>query len=106
MARTGRVRHHLSYAGLTRVPIHLQRVVAKRMDCRGKPGNDILTTKIRPSPPEKSLPMSNAPRYEIDVPTFWADPYPDLARMRKEAPIAFVPQLGSTVFSSRVDTHT
>src|SRR6266436_2531230 len=25
--------------------------------------------------------MSNAPHYEIDVPTFWADPYPDLARM-------------------------
>jgi cytochrome P450 len=47
--------------------------------------------------------MSNAPRYEIDVPTFWADPYPDLARMRKEAPIAFVPQLGSTVFTRRDD---
>lgn len=47
--------------------------------------------------------MSNAPRYEIDVPAFWADPYPDLARMRKEAPIAFVPQLGSTVFTRRDD---
>ncbi len=47
--------------------------------------------------------MSNAPHYEIDVPTFWADPYPDLARMRKEAPIAFVPQLGSTVFTRRDD---
>jgi hypothetical protein len=43
--------------------------------------------------------MSNAPHYNIDVPAFWADPYPDLARMRKEAPIAFVPQLGSTVFT-------
>src|SRR5882724_12029517 len=48
--------------------------------------------------------MSNAPHYEIDVQAFWADPYPDLARMRKEAPIAFVPQLGSTVFTRR-DGH-
>jgi len=47
--------------------------------------------------------MSNAPHYAIDVQTFWADPYPDLARMRQEAPIAFVPQLGSTVFTRRSD---
>ncbi len=50
--------------------------------------------------------MSNAPHYNIDVPTFWADPYPDLARMRKEAPIAFVPQLNSTVFTRRGDIYT
>jgi len=50
--------------------------------------------------------MSNAPPYEIDVPAFWADPYLDLARMRKEAPIAFVPQLGSTVFTRRDDIFT
>jgi hypothetical protein len=31
--------------------------------------------------------MSNAPRYEIDVSAFWADPYPDLAKMRKQVPI-------------------
>ena len=43
--------------------------------------------------------MSNAPHFDIDVPSFWADPYPALAQMRKEAPIAFVPQLGSTVFT-------
>jgi hypothetical protein len=47
--------------------------------------------------------MSNAPHYNIDVGAFWADPYPDLARMRKQAPIAFVPQLGSTVFTRRND---
>jgi cytochrome P450 len=47
--------------------------------------------------------MSNAPHYNIDVPAFWTDPYPDLARMRKEAPIAFVPQLNSTVFTRRDD---
>src|SRR3954469_17299495 len=50
--------------------------------------------------------MSNAPHFDIDVPTFWADPYPDLARMRKEAPIAFVPQLGSTIFTRRDDIFT
>jgi cytochrome P450 len=47
--------------------------------------------------------MSTAPTYEIDVARFWADPYPDLKRMRKEAPIAFVPQLGSTIFTRRDD---
>jgi cytochrome P450 len=47
--------------------------------------------------------MSNAPHFNIDVASFWADPYPDLARMRREAPIAFVPQLGSTVFTRRDD---
>jgi cytochrome P450 len=47
--------------------------------------------------------MSNAPHFDIDVPTFWADPYPDLARMRAQAPIAFVPQLGSTMFTRRDD---
>jgi cytochrome P450 len=47
--------------------------------------------------------MSNAPHYNIDVAAFWADPYPALARMRKEAPIAFVPQLGSTIFTRRDD---
>ena len=50
--------------------------------------------------------MSNAPHYNIDVPAFWADPYPDLARMRKETPIAFVPQLNSTVFTRRADIYT
>ena len=50
--------------------------------------------------------MSNAPHFDIDVPAFWADPYPALARMRKEAPIAFVPQLGSTVFTRRDDIFT
>jgi cytochrome P450 len=47
--------------------------------------------------------MSSAPNYEIDVAAFWADPYPDLAKMRKHAPIAFVPQLGSTIFTRRDD---
>ncbi|CCE06989.1 putative Cytochrome P450 monooxygenase [Bradyrhizobium sp. STM 3843] len=47
--------------------------------------------------------MSTAPQIDIDVAAFWADPYPALARMRREAPIAFVPQLGSTLLCSRDD---
>lgn len=47
--------------------------------------------------------MSNAPVYEIDPPSFWADPYPDLKRMRAEAPIAQVPQLGATLMTRRDD---
>jgi cytochrome P450 len=47
--------------------------------------------------------LSTAPRIDIDVAAFWQDPYPALARMRREAPIAFVPQLGSTLLCSRED---
>ena len=47
--------------------------------------------------------MSTAPRIDIDPAAFWSDPYPMLAKMRKEAPIAFVPQLGSTLLTSRDD---
>src|SRR4051794_11199318 len=52
---------------------------------------------------QRLVPMSNAPHFDIDVAAFWADPYPALAQMRKQAPIAFVPQLGSTVFTRRND---
>jgi cytochrome P450 len=47
--------------------------------------------------------MPTAPQFDIDVKDFWADPYPALARMRREAPICFVPQLGSTLFTRRDD---
>ena len=47
--------------------------------------------------------MSTAPNVPIDVQEFWADPYPALARMRREAPICFVPQLGSTLLTRRDD---
>src|SRR5207248_263120 len=50
--------------------------------------------------------MSTPPHYEIDVRRVWDDPYPDLAQMRKRAPIAFVPQLGSTIFTRRDDIFT
>ncbi|MEP2532973.1 cytochrome P450 [Shimia sp.] len=45
--------------------------------------------------------MSSAPIFEIDPRTFSQDPYPDLKRMRAEAPIAFVPQLGATLITRR-----
>jgi cytochrome P450 len=47
--------------------------------------------------------MSTAPHFPIDVPDFWRDPYPALAAMRRETPIAFVPQLGSTLLTRRDD---
>ena len=47
--------------------------------------------------------MSTAPSIDIDPAAFWRDPYPDLARFRKQAPIVFVPQLGSTLLCSRDD---
>lgn len=47
--------------------------------------------------------MSNAPHFNIDVRDFWNDPYPALKRMRAETPIAFIPQLGSTIFTRRDD---
>ncbi|WP_159011881.1 cytochrome P450 [Bradyrhizobium sp. S69] len=47
--------------------------------------------------------MSTAPHIDIDVAAFWNDPYPTLAALRKEAPIAYVPQLGSTLLCRRDD---
>jgi cytochrome P450 len=47
--------------------------------------------------------MSTAPHFDIDVQAFWRDPYPALAQMRASAPIAFVPQLGSTLLTRRDD---
>src|SRR3979411_296053 len=58
----------------------------------------------QPRPTESRL--SNAPHFNIDVPAFCVDPYPALKRMRAEAPIAFVPQLGSTIFTRRDDIFT
>jgi cytochrome P450 len=47
--------------------------------------------------------MGTAPRIDIDVPSFWQNPYPMLARMRREAPIVHVPQLGATLLTRRDD---
>jgi cytochrome P450 len=49
--------------------------------------------------------LSTAPRFDIDVAAFWHDPYPTLARLRQGAPIAFVPQLGSTLLCNRDDIY-
>jgi cytochrome P450 len=47
--------------------------------------------------------LSTAPHIDIDVAAFWNDPYPTLAALRKQAPIAYVPQLGSTLLCGRDD---
>lgn len=47
--------------------------------------------------------MQSAPIYNIDPKAFWEDPYPDLAKMRREMPLAFVPQLGATLMTRRDD---
>lgn len=49
--------------------------------------------------------MSTAPVIDIDPAAFAADPYPVLAQMRAEAPIAYVPQLGATLLTRRADIH-
>ncbi|MCA8930413.1 MAG: cytochrome P450, partial [Alphaproteobacteria bacterium] len=49
--------------------------------------------------------MSDAPRAEIDLAAFWRDPYPALAAMRRDAPIAYVPQLGATLITRRDDIY-
>ncbi len=49
--------------------------------------------------------MSDAPVTEIDLAAFTADPYPALARMRAEAPVTYVPQLGATLLTRRDDIH-
>lgn len=50
--------------------------------------------------------MTAPPVFEIDPKAFWADPYPDLAAMQAEAPICFVPQLGSILMTRRDDIAT
>ena len=45
--------------------------------------------------------MSNAPSVDIDPAAFWRDPYPALAALRRDHPIAYVPQLGATLFTRR-----
>jgi len=47
--------------------------------------------------------VRTAPHFPIDVQDFWRDPYPALAQMRRDAPIAFVPQLGATLLTRRDD---
>ena len=48
----------------------------------------------------------SAPEFNIDPQSFWQDPYPTFATMRREAPICFVPQLGATLMTKRDDIAT
>lgn len=41
------------------------------------------------------------PHFDIDPAAFHADPYPTLARLRAECPVAHVPQLGATLITRR-----
>ena len=47
--------------------------------------------------------MSTAPHVDLDLAAMRADPYPILANLRRTAPIAFVPQLGTTLVLRRDD---
>ncbi len=47
--------------------------------------------------------MPAIPQFDIDPQSFWADPYPAYARLRRDAPVAFVPQLGAVLLSRRAD---
>lgn len=49
--------------------------------------------------------MNNAPVTNLDLESFSADPYPALARMRANAPITYVPQLGATLITRRDEIH-
>ena len=50
--------------------------------------------------------MPDAPTYHIDRDAFWRDPYPDLARMRADMPVAWVPELGAFLITRRDDIFT
>lgn len=49
--------------------------------------------------------MSSAPHISIDPAAFASDPYPVLAHMRREAPIAYVPELNATLLTKREQIH-
>lgn len=45
----------------------------------------------------------STPVFDIEPEQFLSDPYPTLTRMRREAPICYVPQLAATLFTLRDD---
>ncbi|MGI9500641.1 MAG: cytochrome P450, partial [Geminicoccaceae bacterium] len=47
--------------------------------------------------------MTRAPHYAIDMAAFWRDPYPTLETMRRDAPIAYVSELGGVMLTRRDD---
>ena len=46
------------------------------------------------------------PVVDIDPTSFWSDPYPTLAAMRRDTPVCFVPQLNAVLLSRRDDIYT
>jgi hypothetical protein len=55
-------RNDLSYAGLTRVSINLQKSLAKKMDGRVKPGHDDLPIQQKSRRHRRLLSFVSAPR--------------------------------------------
>ena len=47
--------------------------------------------------------MASPPVFDIDLASFWHDPYPTLSRLRAEAPVAFIPQLNGIVLARHDD---
>lgn len=47
--------------------------------------------------------MSEKHQYDIDPQAFWRNPYPDLERLRREQPLAYVPQLAAYLMTRRDD---
>jgi cytochrome P450 len=47
--------------------------------------------------------MDKTPRFDIDLESFWQDPYPALAELQARHAIAFVPQLDSWLMTRRDD---
>ncbi|OIQ37554.1 MAG: cytochrome [Roseobacter sp. MedPE-SW] len=47
--------------------------------------------------------MARAELYDIDLGRFWLNPYPDLAQMRAQAPVVYVPQLQAFLLTRRDD---
>ena len=47
--------------------------------------------------------MAGVPQFAIDMTDFWQDPYPTFEVMRRQAPVAYVPELGSVMLTRRDD---
>ena len=45
------------------------------------------------------------PIVDIDPKSFWSDPYPTLAAMRRDTPVCFVPQLNAVLLTRRDDIY-
>src|SRR5205085_12302570 len=68
---------------------------------RARPLSRIHPTSLRYRALSSATPAAR--RFPIDPKDCSRDPYPTFARMRRETPICFVPQLGSTLFTRRDD---